>query len=93
MAKRQRRINNMKQYIETIGRVFPIDAYPYGFTRDFTQGIYSLRFFTDASEDNYYAVEFESSRGRDAAYHEIVSNLGRSILISIARYQDWTSNK
>ena len=88
-----------KQYVEAVEQIIPLDSCRFGIRR-LTLKIqgeskYILRFCMDRSEDvdtEYVDVHFVSSRGRDGAYFEIINNLGRTSLIAIGRYQEWTSS-
>lgn len=81
-----------KQYIESVERLIPLETYKHGMTRSREGSVYYINFLEDLEGTQKLSIEFVSSRGRDAAYAEIINNLGRTSVISIARYQEWANS-
>ena len=87
----------MRQYIEAVEGVFPLSEAKGGILRDEkkVQGVTTYEILLHPGTDMrpIVTISFLSSRGRDAAYAEIMDGIGRTALIKIAKYQDWTASR
>lgn len=87
----------MRQYIEAVEGVFPLSEAKGGILRDEkkVQGVTTYEIVLDSGSETKPSIliSFLSSRGRDAAYAEIMDGIGRTALIKIAKYQDWTASR